>query len=143
MFHIRKATLLGPNNYIVRAGVNNEYRKGSIFRKKNACFCMRPHWHTSCCQAALSGLVRRLAHIQLYRGWSMSGERAVQNPCEQKCPPGGIASSSSLSLLLFLLFPASIHSGGTETSSFFSFILLVFHTYKQLLWQHNVYQSLL
>lgn len=26
---------------------------------------------------------------------------------------------------------------------FFSFILLVFHTYKQLLWQDNVYQSLL
>lgn len=42
-----------------------------------------------------------------------------------------------------LLFSVSIHSGGAETSLFFSFILLVFHTYKQLLWQDNVYQSLL
>lgn len=30
-----------------------------------------------------------------------------------------------------------------QKPAFFSFILLVFHTYKQLLWQDNVYQSLL
>lgn len=33
MFHMRKTTLLGANNYIVRAGVNNGHRRGPTFRK--------------------------------------------------------------------------------------------------------------
>lgn len=80
-------------------------------------------WHTSSCTEGGPCQERELCRIVVSRNALL---------VELPPPPPSL-----------LLFPASIHSGGTETGFFFSFILLVFHTYKQLLWQDNVYQSLL